>query len=118
MRARIASWFSTMPLCTMPISSPPRAEKCGCAFASVGAPCVAQRVCESPVLAVIPLLAGELLELRDAPGRAQPLEVPVLDERDAGRVVAAVLELADALDQEVHHVARGGRADDAAHRLQ
>ena len=51
MRARIGSWFSTMPLCTMPTSSPSRLEKWGCAFASVGAPCVAQRVWDKPVVA-------------------------------------------------------------------
>ncbi len=64
-----------------------------------------------------PLLFRELRQVRDAPGRAQPLEVPVADERDAGRIVAAVFELADALDQEIDHVMPGSRADDAAHKF-
>ena len=44
-RARTGSWFSMMPLCTT--ASWP--EMCGWAFFSLGAPCVAQRVCAIPV---------------------------------------------------------------------
>ena len=40
-----------MPLCTTAISPP---DVCGCAFTDVGAPCVAQRVCEMPVVAAMP----------------------------------------------------------------
>src|SRR5689334_3084234 len=38
-----------MPLWTTATSPP---ERCGCALSDVGAPCVAQRVCEMPVVAV------------------------------------------------------------------
>src|SRR5262249_35670811 len=58
---------------------------------------------------------GELRQMRDAPGRAQALEVPAAHDRDAGRVVTAVLELAYALDQDIDYVVTGGCADDAAH---
>ena len=53
--ARSSSWFSMMPLCTNAMrpcaSAAARApgEKCGCALATAGAPCVAQRVCAMPV---------------------------------------------------------------------
>ena len=40
-----------MPLCTTAISPP---EKCGWALLVLGAPCVAQRVCEMPVLPATP----------------------------------------------------------------
>ena len=39
----------------------------------------------------------------------------VADDREAGRVVAAVFEPPDAVDQDRDDVARGRRADDAAH---
>jgi hypothetical protein len=62
------------------------------------------------------LAAHEFVEVGDAPGGTQTLEPAVLvDERDPGRVVAAVLQFADALDQQLHHIARGRRADYSAH---
>jgi len=46
--ARSAAKFSTMPLCTT--ASEPSSEMCGCALASLGGPCVAQRVCAMPIV--------------------------------------------------------------------
>ena len=39
--------FSMMPLCTT--ATPPSPPRWGCAFSSLGRPCVAQRVCPTPV---------------------------------------------------------------------
>jgi len=44
---RSAVAFSMIPLCTTAIS--PLQHMCGCALPSVGAPCVAQRVCAIPI---------------------------------------------------------------------
>ena len=54
------------------------------------------------------------LELRDAARRAQPVQPPV-DDGDAGRVVAAVLQALQALEEHRHDVARRDRADYSAH---
>ena len=43
---RSARKFSTIPLCTT--ASVPSDDVCGCAFTSVGGPCVAHRVCAMP----------------------------------------------------------------------
>ena len=58
-------------------------------------------------------------EVRDAgrgdePGEARRARRSV-DDRESGGVVAAILEAADAVDQDRNDVARRGRADDAAH---
>ena len=44
--ARSSSAFSMMPLCTIAIGP----QTCGCAFTSLGSPCVAHRVCPMPGL--------------------------------------------------------------------
>src|SRR6185295_4627584 len=62
------------------------------------------------------LLPGQLLQLGDAAARAQALERAV-DDRYPGRVVAAVLEAQQPLDQDRDDVARAYRGDDAAHGL-
>ena len=58
-------------------------------------------------------------EIGDARRAHQPLEVRrrgiVADDREAGRVVAAVLEPSNAVDQDGNDVPRGRRSDDAAH---
>ena len=45
-----------MPLCTT--TSRPVQSRCGCAFSSVGRPCVAHRVCPRPQLPVMGLPAS------------------------------------------------------------
>jgi hypothetical protein len=62
-----------------------------------------------------PLFAYQLVEARHAARRAQPLEMAIPDVGHAGGIVAAIFEATDAFDEKVHDVARGGRADDAAH---
>ena len=104
-----------MPLCTTAISPP---ETCGCALTGVGAPCVAQRVCEMPGVPVEVRRFGPRREVRHARGRNEPLELRRLaaaDDRETARIVAAVFEAADAVDQDRNDVARGDRADNAAH---
>ncbi len=53
-------------------------------------------------------------EIGDARGADQPVQAAV-DDREPGRVVAPVLEPADALDQNRNDVIARDRADDAAH---
>ncbi len=45
-RPRRTSWFSMIPLCTT--ATRPEQSTCGCAFSSVGGPCVAHRVWPMP----------------------------------------------------------------------
>ena len=105
-----------MPLWTTAISP---AERCGWALTGVGAPCVAQRVCEMPV--PLERCAASACAARSATRavltRRDRRAWPSLrfDDREAGRVVAPVLEATDAVDQDRDDIARGGRADDAAH---
>ncbi len=58
-------------------------------------------------------------EIRDAGRGDEPCEARragrAVDDGETGGVVAAILEPADAVDQDRNHVARRGRADDAAH---
>ena len=95
-----------------------RPPRCGCALSSVGPPWVAQRVCPMPVVDGGSGCVGErLLEV----GRAcRPAcawrSRPSVDQGDAGGVVAAVLEPAQALDDHVDAPASvADVAHDAAH---
>ncbi len=98
---------------------PRRSDRCGCALTGDGAPCVAQRVCEMPVppescrSSACAARSATRAVLTSRSSRAAPLAGG--DDRQPGRVVAPVLEPADAVDQDRDDVARGGRADDAAH---
>ena len=100
-------WFSMMPLCTT--ATPPYA--CGWAFSSDGRPCVAQRVCPMPVQPASGRVArarvDEVLELAL---RALDGEAGRADHRDAGGVVAAVLELPQAADDEIDALPRTRRS--------
>jgi hypothetical protein len=87
-----------------------------------GAPCVAHRVCEIPVNPVSCVLSALRSEIRDARRADEPLEHPgpvgiAADDREARRIVAAVFETADAVDQHWNNIARRHRADDPAHVL-
>src|SRR5262245_19774181 len=59
---------------------------------------------------------GALIELRDSPRGAQPLQTFV-DDRKSGRVVASIFESPQSLDQHRDDVAFGCCADDSAHVL-
>src|SRR5690606_18647503 len=64
------------------------------------------------------LRAGRSLHFGDAPGAAHAADVVALapvDHCDAGRVVAAVFEALEALDEDGNHIAIRDRANDAAH---
>ena len=95
-----------MPLWTTATSSP---DVCGCALTGVGAPCVAQRVCEMPVVPTSCAL-GLRREVGDARGaeraRCSAGARAAVDDREAGRVVAAIFEPPDAVDQDGNDVAR------------
>ena len=102
-----------MPLWMTATRSP---ERCGCAFASVTPPCVAQRVCATPSRPASGCRRELGLELRDLADGAAQAELPVaLHDGEAGRVVAAVLEPLQALDEDGDDVALCNGADDAAH---
>src|SRR5471030_770055 len=57
-----------------------------------------------------------LLERTDLADRSQPLHVAgMVDHRDASRIVAAVLEPLESLDQHRRNVAIGDATDDSTH---
>ncbi len=56
-----------------------------------------------------------LLELRQLAGTAPQLNRAVAHHRDAGRVVAAVFEPSEAVDQNGYELFRADVADDSAH---
>ena len=63
-----------MPLCTTTIR--PVQSRCGCAFSSVGRPCVAQRVWPDAVQPVNGLAANRILEVRRACRRIAAARCP------------------------------------------
>src|SRR5882672_9869105 len=67
-------------------------------------------------VAVEVLRRRQLLQLRYPPTRAKALHAAV-DHGDAGRVVAAVLEALQPLEQDRHDVAPGYGSDDSAHEV-
>src|SRR5262249_28456075 len=72
------------------------------------------RVRDSDVTAQSPF-SGELGEPGDAPLAAQPLQGAV-DYRDTGRVIAAILEPAQSLEQDRNYIALRYRTNDSTHR--
>ncbi len=75
------------------------AVMCGCALRSVGRPCVAQRVWPMPVRPASGSVIRRLSRLRELALGAAALEVAVLDGGDAGRIIAAILEPAQRIDE-------------------
>ena len=120
-RARRSAFLSGRKFSMIPLwmtTTRPEASRCGWAFSSEGRPCVAQRVWPMPVR------PGERLgldarrqvpELPLAPRHAD--EAVVAEDGDAGRVVAAVLEALQAVDEDRRRLARTDVPDDAAHGL-
>ena len=89
---------------------------CGWAFRSFGRPCVAQRVWASPIAACGIRSAIAVVRLDSLPGALLDEQVAgLVDEGDPGRVVAAVLEALEPLDQDRARFTGAGVADDAAH---
>ena len=62
-------------------------------------------------------MADERIRKRlDLADRAHPLELArAVDDREAGRIVAAILESAQALEQNGHDIALSDDSDDSAH---
>ena len=81
------------------------------------APCVAQRVWPSPVVAVEPFVAGALLQIAERADGANVVETVSLEERDAGGVVAAVLQALEALEEERLALTRSDVSDYSAHEV-
>ena len=103
-----------MPLWTT--ATRPDASVCGWALRSFGAPCVAHRVCPMPVVpGIVP--AGEfLVEVLDPARLLGDLQRAVVaDHGDARRVVSAVLQPAQAFDDDVEGLPRTDVSHDAAH---
>ena len=89
---------------------------CGWALRSFGAPWVAHRVWPMPVVPAIVRVGEFLVEVLDPAGLLRDLQRAVAaDDRDPGRVVAAVLQAAQALDDDVERRPGADVADDAAH---
>ena len=103
-----------MPLCTTATDS--SVLRCGCALRSVGGPCVAQRVCAMPTLPRHRVGRERPLELRDLPRGAARLDRLAIEHGDAGRVIAAILESLQPLDQERRGLHGADVADDTAHK--
>ena len=62
------------------------------------------------------LVDEDPLEIAELPGGAPDVQLAVaVDDRDPGAVVAAVLELAKPLDQDLDGVLRSDVSDDPAH---
>ena len=98
----------------------------GCALRSEGLPCVAQRVWPMPVVAseIWSRDRRAAVRLARVHGLTQPAEVAdrphrlepaVDDERQAGRVIAPVLEALESVHQELAARALAYISDDAAH---
>ena len=109
--ARSSSAFSMIPLCTIAIGP----QTCGCALTSLGSPCVAHRVCPMPGLPLS--LAGQLGGKVRRPGPwpcAPASSPPRLDDRDPGRVVTAVFQPGQPLQQDRDTVPATDIRDDSA----
>ena len=95
----------------------PEPSRCGCAFSSVGRPCVAHRVCPRPYDARERLAVDRVLEVDELPRAAPHFDLAVLNDRDAGRIVAAVFEPAKTVKKDRHDRLRSNVADDSTHYI-
>ena len=85
----------------------PEASKCGWALSLVGWPCVAQRVWLMPISPGAAVALDQIGQSLDAPGTFAGQELAIGDGGEAGRVVAAVLEPAQAIEEDGAPPARG-----------
>ena len=113
-----------MPLTTTWTRS--SSSECGWALASVTRPCVAQRVWPMPVVRRAlgerdgaPLgrraLGQRVAQRIEVADRAHGVETALVQDRDARGVIAAVLELLQALEEDLLDGAVPDVADDPAH---
>ena len=101
-----------IPLCTT--ATRPASSVCGWALASVAGPCVAQRVWPIPV-APAKRLGRASPRSRTRPACLATRIPPVAEDRDARRVVAAVLEPGQALEDDRGRLLAADVADDSTH---
>ena len=101
-----------MPLCTT--ATRPDSSVCGWALASVAGPWVAQRVWPMPVVPAKRLgsTVGQVAHPAGLLGHPDPAAA---QHGDAGRVVAAVLEAGQSLEDDGGRVLAADVADDSAH---
>ena len=102
-----------MPLWTTTMRS--LQSRCGWAFSSVGRPCVAQRVWPRPYLPLIGDLGDDGFEVGQLAGAAPDVEAVAVDDGDARRVVAAIFEAAQSLDEDWDDRLVADVSDDSAH---
>ena len=100
-----------MPLCT----TASRSVACGCALLSVGAPCVAQRVWPMPMVPLERLAVQPRLEIAQLAFGAAARQRAVLERGDAGRIVAAIFEPLQRVDELPRHRLAAENPDNAAH---
>ena len=100
-------------------ASLPSSPRCGCAFRSFGAPCVAQRVWPMPVRAVRDRGWLEVVEqhLQLAGALAGGHRAVRADHRDARGVVSAVLEALESAEQHLETLVAADVTHDSTHGL-
>ena len=89
---------------------------CGCAFGVVGAPWVAQRVWPMPTVPIGMPASSSCSSTESLPAAFLMSRPVAVHHRDAGRVVAPVLEPAQPLDEELGGLPGSDVAYDTAHR--
>ena len=102
-----------MPLCTTATSP----DRWGCAFVSVGRPWVAQRVWPRPRGAGKGLLSDQFLELAEFAFLAADMDLALVKDRQAGRIVTPVFETLQAVHQNFDHVPLTDITNDSAHKF-
>ncbi len=90
---------------------------CGWALASLGRPCVAQRVCPMPSVPSGVSPRHHRLEPRQLAPAAQHLGAPRADDRHSGRVVAPVLETPQSAKQDRNRLLLPYVSNDSTHEL-
>ena len=84
-----------MPLCT----TATRSLACGCALVSFGLPWVAQRVWPMPVVPVSGCCSSRRSRFLSLPSARRARQVPSFQRRNAGRIIAAIFQPLERIDQ-------------------
>ena len=103
-----------MPLCTTAIL--PVQSVCGCAFSSLGRPCVAQRVCPMPTFPATGTLSTRVSQVDELADSTHDRELIVLENGHTRRVVAAVFKTCKPAEQHIACLPRTDISDDSTHR--
>ena len=97
----------------------PVQSRCGCAFSSVGRPCVAQRVWPMPYgpsIGFTRMASSRLRSLPDA--RRTDKMIVAVQDRDSRRIIPAVFQPAQAIQNDGDRFSVPDIADDATHIIQ